>query len=834
MKNPFRPTEGVQPHRLSLSRLFLFVVLFLIASAYAIWKSDRFQNMIQGVSQGGLTDALGVPVSFRTVELRVFPPSVRLADVRIGNDPKLGIPANRPLFEAEEISVGGGISLSRRQLSLGRIRAVRPHIRFVQTADGRMNLPPGLSRKSAGEGGLKVRIGSVLVQEGTLDFNGRKSGIDGRFDDFAAEATATGTDRYRGRLVVRRATLRLPAAEPVQAEISVRFTLDAGRGLFSDEILLGGSFGQLHALGTIAGPSGTALTTTGVVSIDEAERLFHANLGFHGRANISARLLVPASGAFRVAGRVESPLVKSDPFTIEDLAADVVATPDTLLAEIERASFDGGRASGTLRIANLTGQVKPMTLALEGSGISVERFFGDLDLKGTGLSGQASLNVALRWGAEGLERANGGGSLAISAGPAVSLVKGRFGMPVAGGGPVAIVNGRIGFQGVSVKFPQSALDLRGGIQIGKWQPDFDFTLSSADLTEVDRLFQNFVAASGDKPEPLGLGGTGQIQGHLGGKWAEPDATVQIAAEEARYANVRFGSVRGTVEMRGGAFYFRPLRVYDGDASLALEGMARYKVVRNLPRFDLSMSARAYPVARLLEYLDLKYPIEGRVTGAFPIAGTPEALTGGGAVQLADAVLWGQRVPALSATLVLTPGHFGIDALSAAVDGGMVRGSVGFEIAPKTFTARLAGDAIPLSAIDALKTSAKDVSGKLSFQLSGSGPVDRPEVNASASITQATIFGHAVPEALAPRLEGALRQGVLDATVTVPQRWSLRAQGDVFGTPARVDVALDAADLNAFSSSRRSSSRPAAAGRSRSTAGWCCRRRRESCRREPSR
>jgi translocation and assembly module TamB len=60
-----------------------------------------------------------------------------------------------------------------------------------------------------------------------------------------------------------------------------------------------------------------------------------------------------------------------------------------------------------------------------------------------------------------------------------------------------------------------------------------------------------------------------------------------------------------------------------------------------------------------------------------------------------------------------------------------------------------------------------------------------------------FFGHAIPEALAPRLELALRKGVLDASAAVPERWKFQAKGDAFGTPARLDVALDATDLNSF-------------------------------------
>ena len=52
-------------------------------------------------------------------------------------------------------------------------------------------------------------------------------------------------------------------------------------------------------------------------------------------------------------------------------------------------------------------------------------------------------------------------------------------------------------------------------------------------------------------------------------WGNPEVTAQITAEGARYAGVLFGSVRGTVDMNDGAFFFHPLRVYDGSATVSL-------------------------------------------------------------------------------------------------------------------------------------------------------------------------------------------------------------------------------------------------------------------------
>src|SRR6202162_12039 len=791
---PPAPPRVFDDHRRPRLRLFGIVLLFLVSCAYAVWKSDRFQGLIHGVSQSRLAEALGRPVTFRTVELRVFPPAVRLADVRIGNDPRLP----GPLLTVEEVSIGGGVSVVGRELRLGKIRALRPRAYLSQAPDGTWNLPPGLSGPS--RGGLKLHIGSVLVQEGVLELQGRKIGIDGTLENFSAELVSVANDRYRGSLEARRATLKLPGAEPLVMALSTRFALDAARGLTLENASVSGAFGKLSVAGSLetSGRANAVFTAAGDVSIDEIERVFHSGLDFSGGAHVEARIDVPPAGGFRITAAVAAPRVRSNQFVFENLAATVAAPPENLTARIDRADYAGEKASGVYRISTRTGKPQPMTLAVEGANISLERFFADISLKGTGLSGAAALSVAMRWGEAGISRADGGGMVSIAAGPAVSIVAGRAGVPTSGGGALAIVNGRIGLETVTLRFPQSTLDLTGGFKIGVWQPDFDFQLRSKDLTEIDRLFQNFFAAAGEKPERLGLGGSGELQGHLAGTWSDPDATAQITAEAARYSGVPFGGVHGAVDMRDGAFLFHPLRVYDGDASLSLEGTARYRPAAGHPRFDLAISAHAYPLPRLLQYLELDFPVEGKLTGDLRVAGTPPgAVTGGGPIELGDAVVWGQKLARVTGRVRFEPGRFAIDDMRAALGGGVIGGSGALAITERTFEARLAGDAVPLEAVELFRPLSPDVKGNLSFQLSGGGSLDRPDLKITASVARATFYGHPVPENLEPRVEATVRRGVLDASAGVLERWSLKAGGDLFGDPARMDLSLDATDLGAF-------------------------------------
>ncbi len=750
------------------------------------------------MSQQRLSEILQRPVSFRRVDFQILPPSVHLADVKIGNDPRL---PDGPLLEADELTIGGGVSVTGGELRFGRVRAVRPRLSLVQFDDGSWNLPPGLSRPSE-KGGLSVKIGELVVQKGLFEFNGRKTGIDGRLEDFAAELVWLSRGRSRGTLACRRTTVVLGGAEPLVFGLDVSFRSDPATGVDLESMRIVGDFGEIRAAGSVEDLKNprVLLRASGELHIEEVERVFHSGLGFGGDARLEAQLLVPPEGGFRISGRLAVPKLDAKGFPFESLEATVTARPEALVGRIEKARYAGGDVTGLYRIENLAphGRPQPMTLSLQGKGISVERFFGDIALPGTGLSGSAALSATLRWSEGGIAHANGEARLAIEPGPAASIVKSRFGIPIGGGGDLPVVDGRIQVEGATFRFPASMLEATGGLRIGQWTPDFDIRLRSRDLAEVDRLFQNFVAASGGSPDPLGFGGSGEVEGHIARSWGDPDASLQFSAETARYGGVLFGSVRGAAEMHDGAFAFHPLRAYEGAASLSLEGTMRYRNDPARPRLDFTLTAKDYPVSRFLEYLDLDYPISGRVTGSFPIQGTPpNAVSGGGAAALDDAVVWGQKVARITGHMALTPGRFEIDDVRADVGGGMVGGRLAIAYREKTYEVRAAGDGVPLEALGVMEAAGGNATGRLSFEIAGSGLFARPDLTASASLSEGRFYGHEIPAGMEPRLAVKLSAGVMDAAVTVPERWSLSAKGDTSATPAAFDVEVDARDLAAL-------------------------------------
>ena len=83
----------------------------------------------------------------------------------------------------------------------------------------------------------------------------------------------------------------------------------------------------------------------------------------------------------------------------------------------------------------------------------------------------------------------------------------------------------------------------------------------------------------------------------------PRGSPTSAEENARYAGVLFGSVRGAADMHDGAFVFHPLRVYDGDASLSLEGSVRFRREPGRPTLDVEVGAvMGYRVSQGLDLI----------------------------------------------------------------------------------------------------------------------------------------------------------------------------------------------------------------------------------------
>ncbi len=774
--------------RIAPGRLFGLLLLFVAACGYAVVRSERFQRETRALAVRMASGAIGRPVSFDSVSLSVLPPSVNLRDLRVGGAPGETI----PFFEAREVSLGGRVSLIGRTLSLGSVSLSHPRLHVTIFPDGTDNLPSGLS--GGRSGALTVRVGSVAVTGGTLLFNETRIPLDLRLHSFVSElVSAGGRNVFRGRLGCRVGSLALGSTIKIPFDLDARFDLGGGR-LHVDSLRISGAFGTVRAIGEIPRLSAPVVTAwiEGTFDAATVERLFGTNLPFRGTGTVTAALTAGKDQPLVVSGRAVFPRITAQNFTFTDVSALVSAGAGGLTAHIERARFDGGAFDGVLTISRFDRSPQEFTLVVDGRRIEVEKFFGDIALPATRLAGAADLSLALRWRGGDIEKGDGGAEL--------SIVPAGEGVPVSGGGPIAIRRGFLDFEHVALQLPQSTIALDGGFALGDWRPRFRFAIHSGDFRDLDVVATNFARSIGGREAaPLGLAGSGRIEGTLGGAWAAPEVSASLSAENAEYSGLRLGTVFADLSVADRAFDFHPLRAYDGEAHLSLSGRIRYAPKPGAPDFQITAETVRFPVERLLKFLTLDLPVTGRITGTLPVAGTRDALSGSGELTLEQAVLYGQPLDRLTGRLELTPGNVAISGIRGQLGDVVFGGEGTYAIAGGRFTFRLSADNLPLSKIAALPRSG-DVSGEVSFHASGSGTIDRPTLSATLSMRRLRVLGHLVPDALAPSAKVSLDRGSLAFEAGVPDRWRVTARGPVTGgTQRRIEVAASVPNLSALAS-----------------------------------
>lgn len=768
--------------RLSPVRLFSLLVLFAFACGYAVVSSRRFQRETRALVVRAATAALKRNVSLESLSVSLLPPGVVVHHLRVE-----GLPGEeRPFLQAEEVTVSGHVAFVGRTLSIGSISALHPELHVRILPDGSDNVPAGLKGKS-GSSAIRLRIGRIGITSGLFILNETRVPLTLSATGFVTELSAAGTSHFSGRLASRRCLLELRDGVRMPFSLDARFDIGRGR-LHVDSMEVRGAFGELTATGEVPDLSAprVAAAVSGSVDAFELESIFHVRIPFRGRGRVEATLSAGGPAKYRVLGNAFFPRVDAQGFHFEDLSARITGAPSGLTARIEKASFEGGEISGVLKLGRLDVSPQTFELLAEGKDLSVESFFGDLDLPHTGIASAAALTLAMRWSGDAIARADGGAELLLT-----PRTPSGSALPFSGGGRASIQKGFIEFHDARLKFPSGEIAFTGGFAIDDWQPRMKFTINSDDFQSVDRLATNFARSINRGPaDPFGLKGSGKIEGDLSGTWAVPVVSARLSAENAEYGGLRLGTVFSDLSVADRTFFFHPLRGYDGEARLSLSGSARYQARPGSSRFDLVVEAERFPAERLLKYLALDYPVTGKLTGTLPFFGDRDSLTGLGDLVLEDAVIYGQAVMRMTGTANLTPGKIAIEKARGQVGEAWFEGEGSYELKSERYHFRLGAEALPLDRIALFSQLTDSFKGGVSFHAEGDGVISKPSIKASARMRRFSILGVAVSDEDAPRAEISLEKGDLFLTAKSPNWWTAEARGPLFSDKPALDVALE--------------------------------------------
>jgi hypothetical protein len=261
------------------------LVLLVLALAFALpFLIDT--PRIQAYIAGSAGQALGRPVRFSTMSLRVLPlPALELRNLEVAEDPKFG-PAPFLRLDKGRVRIKL-LPLLRGQIELGDIVLDKPVITIIQAADGRLNIAslgasseprqagkPGRSGGGAAGAGA-VGAARVRVDDGMLVYAIQGAGAPARYRLEDLDLTLTGGSqiRFKGEAKLQPGSLGLRLQDGVIAVGGARTLTEAAlRGKVVIEgkdlgPLAAAALGPTPALG--GGVSGT-LTLGGTVGAPTA------------------------------------------------------------------------------------------------------------------------------------------------------------------------------------------------------------------------------------------------------------------------------------------------------------------------------------------------------------------------------------------------------------------------------------------------------------------------------------------------------------------------------------------------------------------------------------
>ena len=440
-----------------------------------------------------------------------------------------------------------------------------------------------------------------------------------------------------------------------------------------------------------------------------------------------------------------------------------------------------------------------MTLSLDGKGISVERFFGDIHLPGTGLSGSAAVSATLRWTEGGIARSSGARAIAIAPGPASSIVRGRFGVPIGGGGDLPIVDGRIGFEGTRVPFLRFH--------------------ARSDRRPADRPVAAGLRLSPEVARPRRVRPhLPELPGGLGRHVLAPRAR-RIGRGRRPHREV-VGRPRGDRPVLGRERALRRRRVRQ-------RPRRRRHARRRVPvpsaahlrgkRDDLARRDDALPQGSEAAGLRLRADREGLPDLAPARVPGPRLPDRGEA----DGKLPDRRKPArrrlgLGRRGARRRGVLGADGAapdrthgplardtSSSTTCGPSSAAAASEAASRSATRRRRSRPAPRATVCRSNRCRRCPASAATFRAaSPSRSADRAPSPSPTSpprrrSRRRAFFGRPIPEDRSPRLALRVTHGVVDGTVSVPGHATLTAKGDAGATPIVLDVGLDAPDLAAL-------------------------------------
>ncbi|HKV23114.1 MAG TPA: translocation/assembly module TamB domain-containing protein [Candidatus Acidoferrum sp.] len=703
-----------------------------------------------------LEAATGTRVELESISLRWLSLRGTLRGLVVhGTEP----PGMLPLFSADEVQAALQVdSFWGRKISLRELDLKNPQVHILVNKAGSTNLPvphnPSRARKPLRESLFDLRIRKLTIENGWVVYNELKAPLVLQGSDLKLALDAGGTPEnplYLGKLEWHGMKFNTKKIAPPPADLSAKFTVWRD-GFTLDQGILSAGHSKMDAQAELSGFSNPKLSFRyrGWLELLDVRDTFrspetptgHIDLRgdgtyeqghYKGKGSYAGRDIHLAYRVFHTTGLTS----RGD----YDIGSDGITVPN-----FEAEGFDGkvtGRV--TFRFAGsqfrAETRIQDMHLAqvfpaIEHPNFPIDELNWDALLSGqtteTWTSTFQHFEIAGLMDWNRIDR------------PAPEH------LPVTGHWQLDYRHDTNVFSISAGQFqtPSSRATITGFLAPRNSSMDVHFETGALES------YSKFIDAirgetRGSSHKVAEASGNAQWDGKITGPDGHPTFTGHLHGEMVKYDGLSFDSLESDVTYSPSQLSLSLAQVRFGAMSAQVDGNLELDDWSFLPDSNWSADVNfdKTPVDTIQKLLDVKYPVEGVLSGQLHGRGTRSEPAVTGLFDLADGKVYGVSFNRLRGQINIRDGEVRISDSELRVfapgkeqgrGAGIVTGGASYRFADQYITADLVGASLPLENVEKLQTARLPIGGGVTFHLKASGPLSAPQADGTFRVVDLRI------------------------------------------------------------------------------------------------
>jgi translocation and assembly module TamB len=719
----------------------LLLLAVLAAGSWFFLQSHLAREKARARLIAPVSRFLNREVRIGSLDYSFFPLTLELRDVVIPGPRPADPPVARIPYAAVRVAVK---DLRKRRFDIEEIEVFRPQVYLQVDPDGSTNLPEFRFGPGGGPQRFDVRVGHILVQDGTFQLNERH--LPFRLEARAvwgrgigrAERGGQGGNRIDLLATAQDVVATLPHAKPYALTVSAKGSLIPEQG-------------RIEIANTrFAGPdlAGRADGLVGYRSESRRVQLdLHADAQAHwvnrlgwsaqplqGPVAADARFLWTSAG-WSYRGTAASPRLAALGRVIQDVRASFTGGPDGVDVGLERARYADGSLKGLISVDTAQqGPGVPVALDLELADLSIHQLLADqfpgeeIPVAG-GLSGRTGGTFEYRFNSERVLAGSGKAALHVRG-------TSETGLAIAGDLPIALDRGVISGHALHLTAPGQDITSSGftyDLQRGTGQ--FDFRLASADVGPLGPVILGPPRKGEEPPFWLPTAGRGTAEGSF--QFAGKDYSLQLALDlQGVVAPVTAAdTVRGSLTLSPRALDNVRLDLAQAGGALLVTGRVPLpeggRKTASQP-FNLAIEAAQWQASGLAYLLgpELARQFQGELSGSVDLAGYPDRLTGRIDATAVNVTAYGYPLGRARAAGTFEGGHVTLEEGQVETPGGTVFAHGSFDQPTGGMSLTLLAPALALGAEPFRRFLGGELAGTVSVEAAASGTLSRPQATVS--------------------------------------------------------------------------------------------------------